>query len=46
MVRWNTADARVAVFDGTNWVSVAGTSGGISLSDAEDLAISLAISLG
>ena len=46
MVRWNTADARVEVFDGNSWVSVAGTSGGISLSDAEDLAISLAISLG
>ena len=46
MVRWNTSDARVEVYDGTSWVSVAGTSGGISLSDAEDLAISLAISLG
>ena len=46
MIRWNTADARVEVFDGTSWVSVAGTSGGISFADAEDLAISLAISLG
>jgi len=46
MIRWNTADARVEVFDGASWVSVAGTSGGISFADAEELAISLAIILG
>ena len=46
MIRWNTADGRVEVYDGTSWGSVVGTSGGISFADAEDLAISLAISLG
>ena len=46
MIRWNTADGRVEVYDGTSWGSVVGTSGGISYADAEDLAISLAISLG
>ena len=46
MIRWNTADGRVEVYDGASWGSVVGTSGGISFADAEDLAISLAISLG
>jgi hypothetical protein len=39
MIRFNTDDARVELFDGTNWVSVAGASGGISFQDAEDIAI-------
>ena len=46
MIRYNTADGRVEVYSGTSWGSVVGTSGGISFADAEDLAISLAISLG
>ena len=39
MVRYNTADARVELYDGTSWVSVAGSSGGISFADAENIAI-------
>jgi hypothetical protein len=39
MVRYNTEDKRVELFDGTNWVSVAGATGGISFADAEDIAI-------
>ena len=39
MIRFNTDDSRVELFDGTNWVSVAGASGGISFQDAEDIAI-------
>ena len=39
MVRYNTEDRRVELYDGTNWVSVAGATGGISFADAEDIAI-------
>ena len=39
MIRYHTVDKRVELFDGTNWVSVAGASGGISFADAEDIAI-------
>jgi hypothetical protein len=39
MVRYNTEDRRVELYDGTNWVSVAGAIGGISFADAEDIAI-------
>ena len=39
MVRYNSADARVELYDGTSWVSVAGSSGGISFADAENIAI-------
>jgi len=39
MIRYHTVDERVELFDGTNWVSVAGSSGGISFADAEDIAI-------
>ena len=39
MIRYHTVDRRVELFDGTNWVSVAGSSGGISFADAEDIAI-------
>ena len=39
MIRYNTSDARVELYDGTSWVSVAGSSGGISFADAENIAI-------
>ncbi len=39
MTRFNTEDQRVEVFDGVNWVSVAGSQGGLTPADAEDLAI-------
>jgi hypothetical protein len=39
MIRFNTDDARVELYDGTSWVSVAGASGGISFAQAEDIAI-------
>ena len=39
MIRFNTDDARVELYDGTTWVSVAGASGGISFNDAENIAI-------
>ena len=39
MIRFNTEDLRVEMYDGSNWISVAGASGGISYADAEDIAI-------
>ena len=39
MIRFNTEDSRVELYDGSNWVSVAGASAGISFNDAEEIAI-------
>jgi hypothetical protein len=39
MIRFNTDDNRVELYDGTSWVSVAGASGGISFVQAEEIAI-------
>jgi hypothetical protein len=41
-----TQAARVELYDGTNWVSVAGSSGGISFGDAESLALEYVLALG
>ena len=46
MTRFNQDDDRMEIYDGSSWVSVAGTSGGISSVDAEELAISYVIVLG
>jgi hypothetical protein len=46
MMRFNTQDARVEVYDGSSWVSVAGTSGSITAVDAEYLAIETVLMLG
>ena len=45
-MRWNTDAQRAEIYDGTNWVSVAGTSSGISRQDAEDIALEIVLSLG
>ena len=46
MTRFNTELSRVEVYDGTNWVSVAGTNSGISRREAEDIAFEIVLSLG
>ena len=46
MMRFNTEDARVEVFDGVAWVSVAGSSGSITAIDANYLAIETVLYLG
>jgi hypothetical protein len=46
MIRFNTDLLLVEVFDGVSWVSVAGSSGGITAATAQDLAIGLVLSLG
>jgi len=45
-MRWNTDAARTEIWDGANWVSVAGTSSGISRREAEDLALEIVLALG
>jgi hypothetical protein len=45
-MRWNTDAQRAEIWDGSNWVSVAGTSSGISRADAEELALEIVLSLG
>jgi len=46
LMRFNTTDSRVEVYDGTQWVSAAGAGGGISVTDAEDLSIRNALIFG
>ncbi|MDB4348947.1 hypothetical protein OAA64_01335 [bacterium] len=46
MVRFNTQQSYLEIYDGTSWVSVAGTSGSISYTAAEELAIEYVILLG
>ena len=45
-MRWNTDAQRTEIYDGANWVSVAGTQSGISRADAEELALEIVLSLG
>jgi hypothetical protein len=46
MVRYNTTDGRVEVYTGTYWSGIAGTVGGVTASEAENLGITSAIMLG
>ena len=47
MMRFNTQDDRVEIYDQTNqWVSVAGSSGAVSAQDAEEIAIKMAVVIG
>jgi len=46
MMRFNTADSRVEVWDGTQWTGVAGAASGISLNDAQDIAVERVLMLG
>jgi hypothetical protein len=45
-MRYNTVDQRVEIYDGVNWVSVAGSASGITRSEAEDIAFEIVLSLG
>ena len=45
-MRFNTDDSRVEIWDGANWVSVAGSSSGITRNDAEEIALSTVLVLG
>lgn len=46
MMRYNTALQLVEVYNGISWTSVAGTSGGITASEATDIAITTVLMLG
>lgn len=46
MIRYNSSDGRVEIYNGTTWTSIAGTAGGISTIDAENIAIEYVIVLG
>ena len=46
MTRYNTEQRYLEIWDGFSWVSVAGATGSISVTAAEDLAIEYALTLG
>ena len=46
MTRYNTEQGYLEIWDGTSWVSVAGATGSITYSAAEDLAIEYVLTLG
>ena len=46
MIRYNSEDERVELYDGTSWVSVAGSAGGVNFSLAKELAIEMALIVG
>jgi len=46
MTRYNTEQGYLEIWDGTSWVSVAGATGSITFSAAEDLAIEYVLTLG
>ena len=45
-MRFNTDGSRVEIYDGANWVSVAGSSAGITRAEAENIAFEIVLSLG
>lgn len=46
MMRFNTQQALVEVFNGTVWTSVAGTSSGVTFNEATDIGIGIVLTLG
>jgi hypothetical protein len=46
MVRFNTAQQYVEVYNGSAWTSVAGASSGINITQASDISLGIVISLG
>jgi hypothetical protein len=46
MMRYNTDTTIVEIYDGANWISVAGASSGITFSVAEDIALTSALIFG
>jgi len=46
MTRYNTEQERLEVYDGSNWISVAGAAAGITRTEAEDIAIDIVLTLG
>jgi hypothetical protein len=44
--RYNTDDNRLEIYDGVTWQSAAGTSSGVTVAQAEDIAIQTVLTLG
>ena len=45
-IRYNTNDERVELYDGLQWGSIAGSSGAVSIIDATEIAVQMAVTLG
>jgi len=45
-MRFNTDDNRVEIWDGINWISIAGQEAGLSRTDAEVIAFENIIAIG
>lgn len=46
MMRFNTAEGYVEVYNGTNWTSVAGTASGVTSATAQDIGVQTALAIG
>ena len=46
MMRWNTTDGRLEIYDGTQWDTVAGSPGAVIQTDAQNILLELVLSLG
>ena len=46
MMRYNTFDERVEIYDGVSFVGVAGSSAGVNVQEAEDIGILQALMFG
>ena len=46
MMRFNTSDFRVEIWDGSQWISAAGSQGAITAADAQDISILTVLMLG
>ena len=46
MMRFNTEQKLVEVFNGVTWTSVAGTSSGVTFNEATDIGIGIVLTLG
>ena len=46
LIRYNTDDERVELYDGSQWLSVAGSAGGITFAEAKDFSIEAALIVG
>jgi hypothetical protein len=46
MTRYNTNSKALEVWDGIAWASPAGSSGAVSITQAEDIALGIVLSLG
>ena len=46
MMRFNTELQLVEIFNGNSWTSVAGTSGGVTFNDAQEIGVAMVLTLG